>query len=184
MLSGFLDDDALWARPLVADVVDERFREDLRRALALLPDLLDEMDTLPTSLPHGDAAPVNLLRPRDEPDTYVAIDWAFHCQLPLGHDLGQLLVGEVERGRMQPERLPGLLSVLEDAYVDGLAEEGLDVSATAVRRGVVCSSLAPRTLPGAFPLEQLDGPDTDEHVAFLRRRAGLSRFVLDLVLAA
>ena len=135
------------------------------RAVALIPDLLDEMDTLPTSLPHGDAAPVNLLRPRGEPGTYVAIDWAFQCQLPLGHDLGQLLVGEVERGRMRPERLPGLLVVLEDAYVAGLAEEGIDVSAATVRRGLVCSSLGPRTLPGAFPFEELDAPETDEHVA-------------------
>ena len=35
LLSGFLDDDALWARPLVADTVDAHFREDLRRAVAL-----------------------------------------------------------------------------------------------------------------------------------------------------
>ena len=41
---------------------------------------------------------------------------------------------------------------------------------------------AARTLPGAFPPGSLDGPDTEEHRAFLRRRAGLARFVLDLVL--
>lgn len=64
VLSAVLDDDALWGRPVVADVVDGDFRDDLRRAVALLPGLLDEMATLPTSLPHGDAAPVNLLRPR------------------------------------------------------------------------------------------------------------------------
>ncbi|CAN5501581.1 hypothetical protein BH10ACT10_BH10ACT10_18220 [soil metagenome] len=181
LLAGVLDDDALWDRPVVAAAVDRDFRADLRRALGLLPALLDEMDTLPTSLPHGDAAPVNLLRPRGAPGTFVAIDWAFRCQLPLGHDLGQLLAGEVERGRMEPDRLTGLLAVVEPAYVDGLAAEGLDVAAATVRRGLVCSSLGPRTLPGAFPVEHLDGPETDAQVAYPRRRAGLGRWVLDLV---
>lgn len=184
LLAGVLDDDAVWDRPVVADVVDRGFRHDLRRALGMLPALLDEMDTLPTSLPHGDAAPVNLLRAHDEPGTFVAIDWAFRCQLPLGHDLGQLLVGEVERGRMEPDRLPDLLAVVEAAYVDGLAAEGLDVGAPTVRRGLVCSSLGPRTLLGAFPVDRLDAPETDEHEAFLRRRAGLARWVLDLVLGS
>jgi hypothetical protein len=179
MLAAALEDDTRWARPPVAESVDGRLREDLRRALGMLPELLDEMDTLPASLPHGDAAPVNLLRQRSGPGTFVAVDWAFNCPLPLGHDLGQLLAGEVERGRMEPERLPGLLTVVRDAYVDGLAAEGLDVPAATVHRGMVCSSLVPRTLPGAFPPESLDGPDTVEHRNFQRRRAGLARFVLD-----
>jgi hypothetical protein len=182
MLAGVLDDDALWARPVVAAAVDGTFRDDLRRGLGMLPALLDEMETLPTALPHGDAAPVNLLRPRDEPGTYVAIDWAFRCQLPLGHDLGQLLAGEVERGRMEPARLPGLLRAVEPAYVAGLATEGIELDVATVHRGMVCSSLGPRTLPGAFPIEHLDGPESDELAAYLRRRAGLARWVLDLVL--
>ena len=63
---------------------------------------------------------------------------------------------------MDPARLPGLLRRRpEQAYVDGLAAEGLDVPLRTVRRGMVCSSLGPRTLPGAFPLEHLDGPSTD-----------------------
>ena len=157
--------------------MQDHFREDLpftadradpARALPAMPDLLDEMDTLPLALPHGDAAPVNLLRPRTGPTTLVAVDFAFQCPLPLGHDLGQLLAGEVERGRMEPDRLPVLL----------------DVPAATVHRGLVCSSLGPRTLPGAFPVEHLDGPDTAEHRAFLRRRAGLGRFALDLVLGS
>ncbi|QWZ07198.1 hypothetical protein KRR39_17195 [Nocardioides panacis] len=183
LLAGALADDALWERPVVTGTVDPAYRADLARALAAMPALLEEMDTLPLALPHGDAAPVNLLRPRAEPTTLVAVDFAFQCPLPLGHDLGQLLAGEVERGRMEPARLPALLRVVERAYVDGLAAEGLDVAAGTVRRGLVCSSLGPRTLPGAFPVEHLDGPDTEEHRAFLRRRAGLGRFALDLVLS-
>jgi len=182
LVPGPLDDDALWARPEVADAVDDDYRADLRRTLGMIPALLAEMDTLPAAMPHGDAAPVNLLRPRDEPGSYVAIDWAFQCHLPLGHDLGQLLVGEVERGRMDPVRLPVLLDVTLAAYVDGLAEEGLDLSAHTVLRGALCSSLAPRTLPFAFPIEHLDDPVPDD--GYLRRRAGLGRWILDLALGA
>jgi hypothetical protein len=176
--AGLLDDHAVWSRPLVADVVDAGYRDDLRRATATVPRLLSEMDDLPSSLPHGDAAPVNLLRSVGDRGTIVAVDWAFTCQLPLGFDLGQLLVGEVERGRMQPELLPRLRDAVLPAYAEGLATEGLDVSVETVRRGMV-TSLATRTLGGAFPLELTDGPVTDEHVAFLRRRAGLGRFVVE-----
>ena len=182
MLAGLLDDDALWARPVVAGAFDATFRRDLRRAVGTLPALLAEMETLPTALPHGDAAPVNLLRPRGEPGTVVAVDWGFRCQLPLGYDLGQLVAGEVERGRGDPTRLPALLEVVEDAYVEGLAAEGLEVPHETVHRGMICSSLGPRTLPGALPVEDLDGPDTDQHAAYLRRRAGLGRWVLNLLL--
>jgi hypothetical protein len=181
MLAALVGDPAVWSRPEVVAAVDDDYRADLERALALTPALLDEMDSLPQGLPHGDAAPVNLLRPRDEPGTYVAIDWAFQCQLPLGHDLGQLLCGEVERGRMNPSRLPRLLDVTLASYVDGLAAEGLDVPAETVLRGLVCSALAPRNLPGAFPIEHLD-PAPDE--GYLRRRAGLGRWILDLLGAA
>ena len=180
MLAALVEDDDVWARPEVASAVDADFRADLRRARTLIPGLLDEMDTLPQGLPHGDAAPVNLLRPRSEPDTLVAIDWAFQCQLPLGHDLGQLLCGEVERGRMDPSRLPSLLEATLASYVAGLAVEGVDATEETVLRGLVCSALAPRNLLGAFPLEHLDDPVPDGD--FLRRRAGLGRWILGLVL--
>jgi hypothetical protein len=63
MLAGVVADDAVWARSTVRDHVDTGLRADLSRALDRLPALLTEMATLPSSLPHGDAAPVNLLRP-------------------------------------------------------------------------------------------------------------------------
>ena len=144
--------------------------------------LLSEMDDLPSSLPHGDAAPVNLLRPVGEPDTLVAIDWAFGCQLPLGFDLGQLLVGEAEGGRVDPGDLAALLDVILPAYADGLRDEGVDVPEATLRRGLVCS-LGTRTLWGAYPFEDTEGPASEEQVAQLRLRAAFGRFVLDQVLA-
>ena len=183
MLAGALADDALWRRPLVAAAVDAAFRADLSRAVDRIPALLAEMETLPTALPHGDAAPVNLLRPRDEPGTFVAIDWAFGCQLPLGFDLGQLLCGEIELGRGDPDGLPGLLEAIETGYVAGLADEGLDADRDVVRRGLVLA-LATRNVPGMIPWEVTDGDGADPATeAFLRRRAALGRFALDLVLS-
>ncbi len=159
LLAGVLDDDALWGRPVVAAAVDGTFRDDLRRGLGMLPALLDEMDTLPTALPHGDAAPVNLLRPRDEPGTYVAIDWAFRCQLPLGHDLGQLLAGEVERGRMEPDRLPGLLRGRGAGVRRRAGRRGHRRWTSRPCTGGWCAARSGRgRCPGAFPVEHLDGP--------------------------
>ena len=182
MLAGALADDALWRRPLVAAAVDGAFRADLSRAVDRIPALLAEMETLPTALPHGDAAPVNLLRPRDEPGTFVAIDWAFGCQLPLGFDLGQLLCGEVEQGRGDVDGLQGLLDAVETGYVAGLADEGLDTDRDVVRRGLLLA-LATRNLPGAVPWELTEGDADDETRGFLARRAALGRFAIDLVLA-
>jgi hypothetical protein len=45
----------------------------------------------------------------------------------------------------------------------------------------VCSSLGPRTLFGAFPFEQVGDPVPPDG-GVLDRRAGLARFVVDLVL--
>jgi hypothetical protein len=183
MLAGALADDALWRRPRVVAALDDEYRADLSRALDRIPTLLEESETLPTALPHGDAAPVNLLRPRAEPDTFVAIDWAFGCQLPLGFDLGQLLCGEIEQGRGDADGLPGLLEAIETGYVAGLADEGLDIDRDVVRRGLVLA-LATRNLPGMIPWEVTDGEGADPGTeAFLQRRAALGRFAMDLVLA-
>jgi hypothetical protein len=183
MLAGALADDALWRRPLVAAAFDGTYRTDLSRALDRIPALLAESEALPTALPHGDAAPVNLLRPRDEPDTFVAIDWAFGCQLPLGFDLGQLLCGEIEQGRGDADGLPGLLDAIETGYVAGLADEGLATDRGVVRRGLVLA-LATRNVPGMIPWEVTEGDGADPDTsAFLGRRAALGRFVLDLVLS-
>lgn len=87
-------------------------------------------------------------------ETYVAIDWAFRCQLPLGHDLGQLLAGEVERGRMEPDAAARPARDRGAGYVDGLAVEGVDVTAATVRRGLVQLARAPDPagdLPGRAP---------------------------------
>ena len=96
--------------------------------------------------------------------------------VPVG---GEPLVGQPG----DADGLPGLLDAIETGYVAGLADEGLDTDRDVVRRGLVLA-LATRNVPGMIPWEVTDGdgaaPGTE---AFLRRRAALGRFALDLVLA-
>lgn len=181
LLTAVVADGCMWTSPEVTALVDVGYHRDLVRLHDLIPSLLDEMDGLPQALPHGDATPANLLRPRDAPEVFVAIDWAFGSPLPVGHDLGQLLVGGCEGGSVNPRMLPVIHEAILPAYCRGLAEGGLVVSEEAVRRGYV-GGLACRTAPSAMPFERLGEPLDDELVGFLRRRAALGRFVLDLVL--
>jgi hypothetical protein len=182
VLTAVLADGCMWTDPQVRSLVDPGYYRDLIRLHDGLPALLDEMDLLPQTLAHGDAAPANLLRPRAEPGVFVAIDWSFGSPLPVGHDLGQLLVGDVEGDVVDPAMLPAIHEAILPAYCAGLDAGGLRVPVDAVRRGYV-GGLACRTAPFTFPFERLAGPLTEDLVAFLRRRARLGRFLLDLVLS-
>lgn len=183
VLAAVLADGCMWTDPTVVSVVDADYHRDLIRLHDLLPGLLDEMDTLPQTLPHGDAAPANLLRPRHEPDVFVAIDWSFGSPLPVGHDLGQLLVGGTEGDAVDPSMLPAIHDAILPAYCKGLAEEGFEVATETVLRGYV-GGLACRTAPSAVPFDQMDPPLTGDRLGYLRRRAAMGRFVLDLVLSS
>jgi Ser/Thr protein kinase RdoA (MazF antagonist) len=90
--------DALWRQPHVAASFDAPLRRRILRAAAALPALVDELESLPTTTAHGDACTDNLLRTRRDNDI-VLIDFGFWGTAPVGFDLGQLLLGEVQLGR-------------------------------------------------------------------------------------
>jgi len=73
-----------------------------------LPELLDLLDRLPQTYAHGDASPQNLLLPAGEPGTIAVIDWGFGTLLPVGFDLGQLLVGLAHAGVGDLALLPAI----------------------------------------------------------------------------
>jgi hypothetical protein len=52
------------------------------------------------------------------------IDFGFWGRAPLGADLGQLVLGEVQAGLRQPGDLPGLEAACLPAYVAGVHAEG------------------------------------------------------------
>ncbi|MFD0597451.1 hypothetical protein ACFQZ4_38460 [Catellatospora coxensis] len=132
-----LADDRIWAHPLVVSTVDARLRDDLRRIAAALPEIMDRLDALPQALAHGDASPQNLLAPRGEPGTFVAIDVAFQCPLAIGFDLGQLLVGLAHAGHVAAAALPAIHDVLVPAYLEGMRAHGVDADPDAVAYGYV-----------------------------------------------
>ncbi len=60
--------------------------------------LAAEADALPQLLSHGDACPNNLLAGEHD-DELVMIDFGFWGGAPVGFDLTQLLVGDVQIGK-------------------------------------------------------------------------------------
>ena len=179
-----LRDEALWSHPLVADAFDPGLRARLLAAADDLPTVLGELDGAPLGAAHGDACPRNLLVARGAPDAFSLIDPGFWCEAPLGFDLGQLLLGELQLGERPADELPELEDVCLAAYVRGLRDEGCDVAVTAVRRAHALLMLLFWGLT-AVPIEVLlgmppPGPaGAAEHV--VRQRAAAAAFVLDLV---
>jgi hypothetical protein len=177
-----LDQDDIWAHPLVAGAVDDRLRADMLRLAERLPAMLDRLDALPQAIPHGDASPQNLLVPADAPDTFVAIDVSFQCPLAIGFDLGQLLIGLVHAGVMPAADLPVVHEAIVPAFAEGLRDHGGKATVDEIAWGYV-GSMAVRAAFTALPLEALGQPATPELAATFRERALLTRFIADLGLA-
>ncbi|TKK88135.1 aminoglycoside phosphotransferase [Herbidospora galbida] len=177
-----LEDDALWAHPVVTASVDEHLRTDLRTLAGRIDQILDRLDQLPQALPHGDASPQNLLVPSDEPETFVAIDASFQTPHAIGFDLGQLLVGLVHAGQFPAHRLPELDEVLTSSFRDGMAERGKPSASSDIAYGFH-GSLVIRSAFTALPWERLEGPSTPDLIADFSERALLTRFIVDRGLA-
>lgn len=120
---------------LVRDAFTRLASPQQRALAARVPELLDRLDALPQATGHSDACPQNLLVPRADPDTFVVIDVGWQCPLPVGSDLGQLLVGLADDGTLPVAALPGLHDLVVDAYLDGLRAEGRTVSRDEVAFG-------------------------------------------------
>jgi hypothetical protein len=134
-----LDQDEVWAHPLLAGAVDTRLRDDLRTLGARVAELLERLDTLPQALPHGDASPQNLLVPAEDPDGFVAIDVSFQTPHAVGFDLGQLLVGLVHAGRLPATALLRTHPALAPAFTEGLRAAGGRASLDQVAFGYVAT---------------------------------------------
>ena len=179
-----LRDAGLWRHPVIAtalrQVGDPALPEDMRALADRLPKILDLLADLPQTHAHGDASPQNLLRPAGEAGALVVIDWGFGDLLPIGFDLGQLLVGLAHAGETDPDELPAIDAAIMPRYLDGLADEGYDVHPGLVRTGYL-GGLAVRSALCALPLELLSEPvQTDEMVAVLATRLRLTRVMVDL----
>lgn len=171
---------ALWAHPAVAAAFGPALRASLLAAVDVLPQVVKELEGAPLGAAHGDACPRNLLVPRDRTCDFVVIDFAFWCEAPLGFDVSQLLLGEVQLGERPAAELPELEQVCLAAYVRGLRDEGCEVPTAAVRRCIALTMLLFFALSAA-PIEVLFGAPTPGSAQVLRERAAAAAFVLDLV---
>ena len=173
-----LGDEGIWHHPLVAGAFDD-LRPRLLAAVERLPALTEELLAMPELVGHGDACPNNLLV-RPDRDGFTMIDFGFFMALPVGFDLGQLLVGEVQLGRGDGSDLGERDEACLASYVDGLAAEGLELDRAAVRRAHALHLLIFSGL-SAIPFEVLDAEPTDELRAMAASRAAIARYSLDLV---
>ena len=179
-----LQADQVWSHPVMRAALDRvddpALPSELLTLGAQLPRILDMLDALPRTYAHGDASPQNLLLPADEPDTIAVIDWGFGTLLPVGFDLGQLLVGLASAGQSDPLELAAIDAEIFPAYLDGLAAEDYKVEPAQVRAGYV-GGLAARSALCALPLEQLGGSDPDGEIeALMTVRLRLTRVLVDM----
>jgi hypothetical protein len=173
-----------WQHPVLAaalhEAADPSLPADLAALGARLPTVLDQLDRLPQCYAHGDATPQNLLIPARRPDELVVIDWGFGSLLPVGFDLGQLLIGLASAGQTRLADLPAIDAVIFEGYLGGLRDEGYDVDPGDVRAGYL-GGLAARSALCLLPLELLGREPVPEGVqALFLRRLQLTRRVLDL----
>jgi hypothetical protein len=174
-----LRDEGIWCHPLVADAFDDETRLRLLAAADWADDLVEEILALPRATSHGDACPNNLLRTEGW-DGFVLIDFGFWGGEPVGFDLAQLLVGDVQVGRRTGDDLQAVEETILPAYVDGLRAEGCDVTESVVRRSHALQLMI-FTGFSCLPWEHLGSELTPElrHVA--EQRAAIARFSLDLL---
>jgi hypothetical protein len=176
-----------WRHPVLAaalrDAADPGLPADLAALGARLPAVLGRLDQLPQCYAHGDATPQNLLIPAGRPDELVVIDWGFGSLLPVGFDLGQLLVGLASAGQTELADLPRIDAVIFEGYLDGLRDEEYDADPGDVRAGYL-GGLAARSALCLLPLELLgrEPPPADLPAlpALFLRRLQLTRQLLDL----
>src|SRR3954454_14983332 len=176
-----LTGDELWRHPLVAATFGDGLRDELRAAAAGLPALLDELDAAPEGTSHGDACTRNLLLTPGS-DGFTLIDFGFWGAAPIGFDLSQLVLGEVQMGERSADELVALDRACLPAYVRGLRDEGREVPEAVVARTHALLMLLFTGL-SALPLEHLDGHPTPERMRVARERAASVRFILDRVAA-
>ncbi len=172
-------DDAVWGHPLVRSAFDTSLRDRLRAAAASAAELVEEAMAMPHLPAHGDACPNNLLATAGDPD-FTLIDYGYWMPAPVGADLGQLLVGNVQIGREPAGDLATRDDALVVAYVAGLRDEGCRIPEGVVRRSHALHHLVMTGL-SAVPVDLLEREPSEDLLAQVADRAAIARFCLDRV---
>lgn len=174
-----LHDDVLWGHPLLADTFGAGLRDRMRAALQDVPGWVEELAGAPQVAGHGDACPNNLLG-ADRRDAFVLIDFGFWKPLPLGFDLGQLLLGDVQIGRQNADDLATIDARIVPAYLQGLRDEGHAAEPAQVGR-LHAVQVAVFSGLSTMPFEHLAAPMSPELKRLAASRAAITTYCLDLV---
>jgi len=174
-----LRDDGVWHHPLVAGAFGDELHSRLLAAADCAPAYVEELVSLPQLASHGDACPNNLLVV-DGYDGFVMIDFGFLTLEPVGFDLAQLLVGDVQTGRLPASRLDEIEETILPAYLEGLGDEGFETTTAQLRRAHALQLMVFTGL-STLPWEHLDQPPTPALHAVAAERAAIARFSLDLL---
>jgi len=173
-----LESEEIWGHPLCA-AFDEELRDRLRAAAARSLAIAGEADALRRLLSHGDACPNNLLA-SERDDGFVMIDFGFWGPAPVGFDLSQLLVGDVQIGKRSVEGLRRLDEAITAAYVDGLRAEGCELPESVVRRGHALCLLLMTGL-SALPFDLFERTVDEETMRLAADRATIARYAVELL---
>ena len=171
-LAGRVMSDEAWLEPRVACWFGDDLRHRIRAGCRRVEELGNELMGMPRLAAHGDACPGNLIAGR-ESGQLVLIDFGFWLRNAVGFDLGQLVGGDVQLGRVPDVPLEELDERCVAAYTEGLAAEGLAIDAAVVRRA---HALQLFLFSGVSSLP--DEGMTDGQVA---ARAQLARLSVDLL---
>ncbi len=174
-----LRDSNIWHHPLIAATFDDPLRKRLQAAANRAGDLVDELAALPLASIHGDACPNNLLV-TDESDGFVLIDYGFFGEGPVGFDLGQLLVGDIQIGRQPVSNLQTVEDAILSSYLEGLRVQGRDIPLDVVGRAHALHLMLFTGL-STPPFEHLDTDPTPALHHMATDRATIARFTLDLL---
>lgn len=174
-----LRDEDIWRHPLVAGAFDDELHARLLAAADRAPDLADELDALTKVASHGDACPNNLLA-REGSEDFVLIDFGFWGPGPIGFDLSQLLVGDVQVGRRGSDDLAQVDDAIFSGYMAGLRAEECWIPDDVVRRAHALQLMIFTGL-STLPFELLDAEPAPELQRVAEHRAAIARFSLDLV---
>ena len=113
-------------------------------------------------------------------DSFTLIDFGFWMPMPVGADLSQLLIGDVQIGKQRAGDLAARDDAHVAAYVRGLRDEGCHIPEPVVRRAHALHMLMMSGL-SALPVELLDQPPSPALEAQVADRAAIARFCLDRV---
>ncbi len=174
-----LRSDDVWRHPLVARAFDDHLHGQLLDAADRADAWTDELMAQHRVASHGDACPNNLLSRRGS-DGFVLIDFGFFGPGPIGFDLSQLLVGDVQVGRRGSDDLADVDEAIFNGYMAGLRAEECWIPDDVVRRAHALQLMIFTGL-STLPFELLEAEPTPELHRVAAQRAAIARFSLDLL---